>query len=105
MEIRCDDNEGMMIQDLCWVCPIHSTNNIITFKSLYSTRSNFIKEFVLMLPILNDNNGQDFMNNYYCMGHNWTEQNNEGNFIPTQITSNIFMDWYEDENDDDDICV
>ena len=34
MEIRCDDNEGMMIQTLCWVCPIHSTNNIISFKSI-----------------------------------------------------------------------
>ena len=22
-------------------------------------------------------------------------------FIPTQITNNIFRDWYEDENDDD----
>ena len=31
MEIRCDDNEGTMIQNLCWVCPIHSTNNIIPF--------------------------------------------------------------------------
>ena len=45
------------------------------------------------------------MNNYYCMGHTWKEQNNEGTFIPTQINSNIFMDWYEDGNgDEDDIC-
>ena len=105
MEIRCDDNEGTMIQDLCWICPIHSTNNIITFESLYSMTSNFIKEFVLMLPTLNEDNGQDFMNNYYCVGHTWTERNNEGKFIPTKINCNIFMDWYEDENaDDDDIC-
>ena len=94
-----------MIQNLCWVCPIHSTSNIITFESLYSIKSNFIKEFVLMLPTLNEDNGQDFMNYYYCVGHTWTEQNNEGKFIPTQINSNIFMDWYEDKNgDDDDIC-
>ena len=31
MEIQCDDNEGTMIQNRCWVCPIHSTNNIISF--------------------------------------------------------------------------
>ena len=101
MEIRCDDNEGTMIQNLCWVCPIHSTNNIITFESIYLIKSNFIKEFVLMLPTLNEDNAQHFMNNYYCMGHTWTEQKDEGKFIPTQITSNIFRDWYEDENDDD----
>ena len=74
MEIRCDDNEGMMIQNLFWVCPIHSTNNIITFESLYLIKTNnFIKEFVLMLPTLNEDNGQDSMNNYYCIGHTWTE--------------------------------
>ena len=73
MEIRCHDNEGAMIQNICWVCPFHSTNNILTFKSLYPIKSNFIKEFVLMLPTLNEDNGQDFMNNYYCMGHTWTE--------------------------------
>ena len=69
MEIRCDDNEGTMIQDLYFVCPIHSTNNIITFESIYLIKPNFIKEFVLMLPTLNKDNGQDFMNNYYCVGH------------------------------------
>ena len=73
MEIRCDDNEGTMIQNLCWVCPIHSINNIIPFKSIYSIKSNFLKEFILMLPTLNEDNGQDLMNNYYCVGHIWTE--------------------------------
>ena len=58
-----------------------------------------------MLPTLNEDNGQDFMNNYYCIGHTWTERNNEGKFIPTQINNNIFMDWYEDEDgDEDEIC-
>ena len=58
-----------------------------------------------MLPTLNEDNGQNFMNNYYCVGHTWTEQTNEGKIIPTQINSNIFMDWYEDENgDEDEIC-
>ena len=50
IEIRCDDNEGTMIQNLCWVCPIHSTNNITPFESIYSIKTNFIKEFILMLP-------------------------------------------------------
>ena len=105
MEIQCDDNEGTMIQNLCWVCPIHSTNHIISFKSIHSIKSNFIKEFVLMLPTLNEDNIQDFMNNYYCVGHTWTERNNEGKFIPTQITKNIFRDWYEDDEDDDDYMI
>ena len=73
IEIRCYDNECMMIQKLCWVCPIHSTINIISFEYIYSIKSNFIKEFVLMLPTLNEDNRQDFMNNYYCVGHTWTE--------------------------------
>ena len=64
MEIKCDDNEGTMIQNLCWVCPIHSTKNITPFESIYSIKSNFIKEFVLMLPTLNEDNGQVFINNY-----------------------------------------
>ena len=58
-----------------------------------------------MLPTLNKDNGQDFMNNYYCMGHKWTERKNDGKFIPTQIYISIFIDWYEDENgDEDEIC-
>ena len=92
LEIICDDDKGMMIQDLCWICPIHYTNNIIAFESLHSMTSKFVKEFVLMLPTLNEENGQNFVNNYYCVGHTWTERNNEGKFIPTQIHSNIFMD-------------
>ena len=53
-----------------------------------------------MLPTLNEDNGQDLMNNYYCVGHTWTERNEEGKFIPTPITKNIFRDWYEDEDDE-----
>ena len=94
-----------MIQNLGWVYPIHSTSNIIIFESLYSIKSKFIKKYVLMLPTLNEDNGQDFMNNYYCVGHTWTERNDEGKFIPTKINNDIFIDWYEDENsDEDEIC-
>ena len=100
MEIKCDDNEGTMIQNLCWVCPIQPTNNITHFESIHSIKSNFIKEFVLMLPTLNEDNGHDFINNYYCVGHTWTEGNEKGNFIPTPINKNIFKDWYEYEDDD-----
>ena len=39
------------------------------------------------------------MNNYYCVGDTWTARNEEGKFIPTPITKNIFRDWYEDEDD------
>ena len=105
MEIQCDDNEGTMIQNLCLVCPIHTTNDIISFESIYSIKSNFIKEFVLMLPTLNEENGQDFMNNYYCVGHTWTEQNDEGKSLCTQITKNIFRDWYEDDENDADYII
>ena len=104
MEIKCDDNEGTMIQNLCWVCPIQPTNNITHCKSIHSIKSNFIKEFVLMLPTLYQDNGKDFTNNYYCVGHTWTEHNEEGNFIPTPINKNIFRDWYDydqDENNDE----
>ena len=103
MEIKFDDNEGTMIHNLCWVCPIQPTNNITHFASLHSIKSNFIKEFVLMLPTLNEDNGHDFTNNYYCVGHTWTERNEKGNFIPTPINKNIFQDWYEYEvNDNND---
>ena len=104
MEIKCDDNEGTMIQNLCWVCPIQPTNNITHCESIHSIKSNFIKEFVLMLPTLDQDNGKDFINNYYCVGHTWTERNEEGNFIPTPINKNIFRDWYDydkDENNDE----
>ena len=104
MEIKCDDNEGTMIQNLCWVCPIQPTNNITHCESIHSIKSNFIKEFVLMLPTLDQDNGKDFINNYYCVGHTWTERNEEGNFIPTPINKNIFRDWYDydkDKNNDE----
>ena len=58
-----------------------------------------------MLPTLNEDNRQDFMNNYYCVGHKWTERNDEGKFIPTPITKNIFRDWYEDDKNDDDYII
>ena len=32
-----------------------------------------------MLPTFNEDNGQDFMNNYYCVRHTWTERHNERN--------------------------
>ena len=38
MEIKCDDNEGTMIQHLCWVCPTQSTNNITPFEYIYSIK-------------------------------------------------------------------
>ena len=104
MEIKCDDNECTVIQNLYWVCPIQPTNNITHFDSIHWIKSNFIKEFVLMLPTLNEDNGQDFISNYYCVGHTWTERNEEGNFIPTPIRKNIFREWYEyddDENNDE----
>ena len=53
-----------------------------------------------MLPTLNEDNGQDFMNNYYCLGYTWTERNKEGKFIPTPINKYIFSDWYEDDDDE-----
>ena len=33
LEIKCEDDKGTMIQELCWICPIHYTNNIISFES------------------------------------------------------------------------
>ena len=42
-----------------------------------------------MLPTLSEDNGQDFMNNYYCVGHTWTERDEEGKFIPTPIKKYI----------------
>ena len=61
----------MMIQNLYWVCPIHSTSYIITFESLYliGVKSKCIEESVLMFQTLNEDNGHDFMKNYYCVGH------------------------------------
>ena len=79
-----------MIQNLCWVCPIYSTNNILSFNSLYSIKSEFIKEFVLMLPVLNEDNGQDFMNKYYCVGHTWTERK-DGESSPLPRLIKIYL--------------
>ena len=63
MEIQCDDTGGLMIQNLCWIFPIHTMNNIVSFNSLYSIELGLIKEFVLMLSLLNEDNGQYFINN------------------------------------------
>ena len=60
----------------------------------------FHKRVCPNVPTLNEDNGQDFMNNYYCVGHTWTECNEEGKFIPTQINQNILRDWYEDDDDE-----
>ena len=90
-----------MVQNLCCVCPINAMNNILSFNSLNSIKSKFIKEFVRVLPVLNEDNGKDFMNKYDCVGHTWTERNNEGKFTPTQTNKNIFMDWYANKIGED----
>ena len=39
-----------------------------------------------MLPALNEDNGQDLMNNYYCVGHTWTERTmKECSYLPRLI--------------------
>ena len=43
-----------------------------------------------MHPTLNEDNGKEFMNNYYCVEHTWTERNEERKFIPLPITKNIY---------------
>ena len=95
IEIQCDDTGGLMIQNLCWIFPIHTMNNIVSFNSLYSIELGLIKEFVLMLSLLNEDNGQYLINKYYCVGHTWRERNNEGKFTPTQIDKIIFKDWFK----------
>ena len=54
-----------------------------------------VDEYILMLPQLTtmDGNNHSFQNNYYCVGHSWTERNKDGEFVNSQIEHAIFASW------------
>ena len=61
----------------------------------------FVDEHVLMLPqmIVRERTECVFSNNYYCIGHKWTERNKLGEFTSSKIDPSIFGSWLNDDQD------
>jgi hypothetical protein len=93
VEIEFDDSNGSNISNICWMSPIRMSENVMEMKSLKAVLK-FAKEFCLLLPQLTDD-GTSYSNNYYAIGHKWTERQKNGKFeLSTLNTTEIFHDWY-----------
>jgi hypothetical protein len=93
VEIEFDDSRGTEISGICWMSPIKIGEKVIKMKSLTAV-SKMAKEFCLLLPQLNDE-GTLYINNYYAIGHKWSERQKNGKFeLSTLNTAEIFHDWY-----------
>jgi hypothetical protein len=111
VEITFDDIHGQNVSNICWMSPISLSNNQMELNSMADVMS-FAKRFVLMLPKL-DLEGQSFTNNYYVVGHDWTERLSNGMFETSVLNMNAYSEWLmnvegnnndngEDDDDDDD---
>ena len=93
VEIEFDDSNGKEVSGICWMAPLKIGENTIQMKSL-ATVLKFAKEFCLLLPQMNDE-GTSYINNYYAIGHEWTERDKNGKFeLSTLNATEIFHDWY-----------
>ena len=103
VQIIFEDTQGENLLGMCWFAPItlageHTSHS---FPSVIELQKTFAKEFVLILPRMQDNGNQyKFSNNYYCVGHTWTERNSIGQFVPSQISADIFVDWVHTETEE-----
>lgn len=102
LEIVFDDLNGEEIAGICWMSPIKIGEKIVEMKSLADVLI-IAKEFCLLMPMLNDE-GITYLNNYYAIGHKWSERQASGKFeLSTLNNIEIFHDWYPCENTEDEI--
>jgi hypothetical protein len=91
-ELTFDDKEGENIWHLCWMAPMElSSNATKTFLSMKEVMA-YSNESVLLLPALCDD-GNEYLNMYYCVGSNWTERTSTGCFEQYNINEQLFDDW------------
>ena len=94
VEIVFDDSNGSEVSNMCWMSPIKMGEKEMKMKSIASVVT-FAKEFCLLLPQMN-NEGTSFINNYYAIGHKWSERQKNGKFelSTLNISLELFHDWY-----------
>jgi hypothetical protein len=88
------DEQGELVNDMCWCAPISYDRN--HEKPKYYSRlaldESFVSEYVLLLPRL-DEKGENFLNSYYAVGSKWTERVQSGKFSVPEIKYNVFREW------------
>ena len=94
------DSEGSYVHSMCWMTPLKATEHTTEFTTIFENQSEFAKEFILLLPKLHDD-GYNFTNYYYCIGHKWTERGKDGVFAPSPLVKEVFVDWKEEMEEDD----
>jgi hypothetical protein len=91
-ELQFEDTAGELVENICWFSPINITENTIKMSSITEVNS-FAKEYALLLPYATDC-GDNFVNNYYVVGSNWTERQSSGSFRLSELNvDKIFIDW------------
>ena len=101
MEILFDDQNGCNVHSLCWFAPIQLKEQSVKMMDSVMDLPGFVDEHVLMLPqmIVRERTECVFSNNYYCIGHKWTERNKLGEFTSSKIDPSIFGSWLNDDQD------
>ena len=82
------------------MAPLKANEHTTEFTTIFEIQSEYAKEFILLLPKLHDD-GNNFTNYYYCIGHKWTEQGKDGVFAPSPLVKELFVDWEEEMEEDD----
>jgi hypothetical protein len=94
IEIIFDDINGSEICNICWMSPIKLGDKLIQMRSLTDVLK-VAREYCLLIPQLNNDDGTSYINSYYAIGHKWSERNKNGKFeLSILNTTDIFHDWY-----------
>ena len=106
-----DDEEGVFIENLCFISPIVYPQAEEPKRDDSYRRFNnigeldlFVEEYLLFLPVMDDDKSGTFLNLYYVVGHKWTERyptevgdkNTIGLHIPI-FWKKIVEDWIQDK--------
>ena len=52
------------------------------------------EQYLLMLPMLDDD-GKEYVNQYYTIGSEWTEWVESGQYVKPEIREEAFKDWLQ----------
>jgi len=107
-KLEFDDDKGNIICDLIYVAPVlissihdhmDSIDSSLIFQSLKDL-DEFVDQYVLMLPLMENDENNTMINMFYTVGSKWTERIREkegtigsSDFIPMWLSEELFSIW------------
>ena len=86
-----DDSQGTLSDTLCWTAPIgvSQDGNEHLFESLAHINQEALSEVFLLLPSMSEVSNT-FVNSYWCVGNNWRERTESGQFQYPILSNTLF---------------